>query len=61
MENYYICNTCDKKEQYLKELMKKDFGAYYYFPYTYPNFTIIGLFQRLFKIKSKYYREYIKI
>lgn len=50
-----------EKEQFFKELMEKDYGSYYNFPYTYPPFTMVGLFQRLFKIKSKYYKEYSKI
>jgi hypothetical protein len=49
-----------EKEQFFNELMEKDYGAYHNFPYTYPSFTMIGLFQRLFKIKSKYYKEYKK-
>jgi len=51
----------DEKEKFFKDLMEKDPGAYWEYPYTYPSYTMIGLFQRLFKIKSKYYKEYQKI
>jgi len=50
-----------KRQEFFQDLMIKDFEAYQNYPYTYPNFTMIGMFQRLFGIKSKYYKKYQKV
>ena len=49
------------KEDFLNELSEKDYSGYINFPYTYPLCTMIGLFQRVFRVKSKYYKEFKNI
>ena len=51
----------EEKDKFFEKLKEEDYGAYLNYPYTFPPFTMIGLFQRLFKIKSKYYKNYERI
>lgn len=52
-----IYNLSKKDKSDKEDLFDKDYELYFNYPYTYPSFTMIGFFERLFRIKSKYYKE----